>query len=347
MNPWQKAALVMDPRAMQVATYLQHLNQQKEEHDQRRQVFQMEMEDRQRKRAHEDFTTALSLHDAGFLPVHPGMVGKFEAGMGGRDTVTAPSGTQYSQPTPEQRFQRASVAAQQSGRLKGIETKAAEDVTQPNETLALPDTLGGGTAEVKKSAKIDKLLEIYKVANPKREYHATTPNDKGQVTVWSVDPQKGDIRTEKTLDDAGKTARPAGGASIPNFDAQVKQRMDDWRQGHYATLGITPDVVAAAKGAGQGILDEAHNQAANRVREAENVLYSRAVDSLKNEAKGNRPGVTVAPVPTISAGDQIKRAVKVGKPMPSKNVPAAAKGLGLTVEEFSQQWHAAGGTIAP
>jgi hypothetical protein len=50
---------------------------------------------------------------------------------------------------------------------------------------------------------------------------------------------------------------------------------------------------------------------------------------------------------TASAADEIKRVAKLGRPMPVKNVPAAAKGLGITEEEFSRLWHSAGGHITP
>lgn len=351
MSPLAQAALLMNPKALQIMSYVQNLGAQKEERERRRQLFDMALEDRRRAQAHDDFKTAVALHDSGYLPVLPGVAGKFQAGLGGRDTVVAPNAQQYSRPTEEQRFERDKTAAVRAGALKGYEARTAEEISNPNETIDVPDILGGGTAQVKKTAKLDTLLKIYEKAHPKLDFHATTPNNAGEVKIWSVDPITKKVQTHGSIDDAGKTKSYSSDKTIPDFDAKVKGLMDQWRDGYYAQVGITPDVAEMAKGTG-GIGPGAarHKDAVARVHAADEVLYKRAVDSLKNQPKGggSAPGVTVTPPPTtkLNPSTEIQRAAKLGKPMPAANVAKAAAGLGISVEEFSRLWHSAGGTIA-
>lgn len=328
-------------RWMQLRAMMDDLKYRKERREQDRQLFQMELEDRNRKRAHEDFTTHLALQNIGALPAAPGDTGQNDEAIAQavnitpenrRRLVNTPVGS-YRLPSETDRFNRAKTQATQTGVIKGLEKKATDEITEPTEDLALPDILGGGTATVKKTDKVTKLLDIYKTAHPHRTYHATTPNDQGDITIWSVDPANGDIRTEKTLTKAGKSKTiPQGAESIPDFDAQVKGLMDAWRPGHYNQLGITPDVVEAAKGQGEtDAFGASSNPAATRIQQAENTLYQRAVDSLKNQAKGNRT--------TSSAR------TGGGPVLPKANVTKAAQRKGMTVAEFTRWFTEQGGVI--
>jgi len=324
---------------LQLRALMDDMKYRKERQAMERQQFQMDVEDRNRRRAHDDFTTALTLQKIGALPAAPGDTGQNDEAIAQAVNITpenrrrplnTPIGN-YRLPSEADTFTRSKRMAVQEGTLKGLETQATENITNPNETIALPEQLGGGTAEVKKTAKIDKLLEIYKVAHPKLDFHATPPNDSGDVTIWSSNPMTNEIRTEKVLSAAGKTKTVAQGAlSIPDFDSKVKALMDQWRPGHYAQLGITQDVIDEAKGTGSSPFGGT-NPAATRIQQAENTLYQRAKDSLTNTAKGAR---------TSSS-----RTTSSPPVMPAANVPTAAQRKGMTVEQFRKWFADQGGVI--
>lgn len=338
MSPWQKAAIVSDPRAMQVATYLQQLNHQKEQRDQQRQIFQMEMEDRQRKRAHEDFTTALSLHDAGFLPVHPGTVGKFEAGLGGRDTVTAPSGTQYSQPTQQQRFQQAAVRASEEGSLAGIKAKATTDITEPNVSMAFPDGQGGNvTLQIPRSQTVN-ALRVQQDMKAKRYSAHSFQTDKDGTTTFVGIPENGGEPVKIPLGEVGKPQAARSSQQKTGLSSGAAKAFKEAQDAiDLARKGPSPQ-----KFNGIEIDDPAHDQKAQTLWQTARNAVARATSSFPDEldggpggdgfahieakVKGNGPGVTVASVKGAPAGK-----VPVLK---AANIAEAARRKGMTPDQF-------------
>jgi hypothetical protein len=84
---------------------------------------------------------------------------------------------------------------------------------------------------------------------------------------------------EKSATELQDEAKAAAQAGMPDRDSYIAKRMNDWRQGYYGQLGITPQEVDAAKKSSS----YTSNPAAERVHAAEADLYRRAEDAYKDD----------------------------------------------------------------
>ena len=126
----------------------------------------------------------------------------------------------------------------------------------------------------------------------------------------------------------------------PDFDSEIKKRMDQWREGHFGTLGITPEIREKAK-------DPSLNPAeAGAVRQAENELYQRAKDSVaadanKRKAQGHfqrqKPG----------GGGRAPAGGKSGKVpvITAAKIPEAARRKNMTEDQFRAWFTQNGGVV--
>src|ERR1041385_1116032 len=184
-------------RWLQLRGLMDDLKYRRERREQDRQLFQMDLEDRKRRRAHEDFSTAVALSSIGALPTQPGDTGQNDEAIAQavnitpenrRRVVNTPVGN-YRLPSEVDRYNRARTDAVRAGTVEGLKKKATEEVTDPYEEVPLPDELGGGSARVKKSEALQRKLDLFTKMHPNLQIRQSTPNDAGDVTISGWDPQ--------------------------------------------------------------------------------------------------------------------------------------------------------------
>lgn len=329
-------------RALQVKSFVDGLAQQKEEMAHKRQVWQMEMEDRQRQRQFDDFKTQTALHALGYGQVAGGLPGKFQAGLAGRGT-TELGGKQYSEPTEAQRQEAQTKAATTQGRLKGVEQNAMDAETNPLVDVTLPKELGGQTTKVPKKEQGDYLLKIQTALQKRTQMKVGPPiinKETGDATFYGEDEQ-GNVKVLRTIPGVGGKGGAAGSkATEKDYEAEVdadfhpqrERRISEMMPWAYAQLNID-------------VSDPALPPKPEEAEKARKLASEHVDEAIKEErrtrlAQTRRAGGSQAP--GASAGQSLK-----GYSIPRANVAAAAKAKGLTPQAFEQQWKAAGGTVNP
>jgi hypothetical protein len=319
-------------RAMRIRAIIDDMKARQEARDQDRELKRAVLQDRQYNQAQEDFKTMLGLSAIGVLPTRGGDAGKLQAAFSGRRTVESPWGAQYSLPTDEQTFERKRRQAVEAGTMEGLKKNAIDAETDAYTDVTVPPGFGGSPGfgakvPVQKSKVPDFLLKIESTLQKRNpNLHITYADDaNGDRTYIGTNPANGAVKVLQKLPGVAKPQRTAQGAeSIPDFDANVKKLMDQWREGHYNQVGITPEVVEAAS--------IGEPEAATRIERANNTLYQRAVDSVKNQAKGSRTQ---------------SKTTSGGPVMPRANVAKAAQRKGMSEAEFLDWFKRMGGTVAP
>lgn len=302
-------------RGLQVRQMVEDIKHRREARQQQAELYRLQIEDRQHNRAAQDFKTTMLLQEMGALPVQPGTTGKFEAGLGGRATVDAPTGQQYSLPTPSQKFERAQTLAQQKGTLEGVEASAkAQGIEEEGKR-------SGRLIEAMIPAMGDQPAVRLFIPREKAAEHRKTVRElqagKFSKSEFKTDPQTGktyffgiDADTNEPVErELGTTMTPtpagAGKEPLPS-NADIEGLMNKWRQNLYNSRGITQEVLDAAQGMGEsdGFGGPKSNPAAARVREAEKELRDAAEQEVKARIR--------------NSGAQTKSAAVAGKKEPVK-----------------------------
>lgn len=333
-------------RAIEIKSAIDDINWRREQRELQKEQFKNQVARERRANQMQDLQTRMSLHSMGALPssaVEQAGEDVMSDLFGGttpestRVAVDTPFGS-YRLPSEKDKSARMMREAQQAGVAAGIKQNAQESITDPFEDVPLPPELGGGTARVSKKNKIDAIVKIQNALEKKNPdlYFTKETNDAGDTTVIGLDKSTGEEKYRKTFSGAGKSkTTPAGQQEIPDFDAEVKTRMDSWRQGHYAQNNITPQVQEMAQG-GTRWTPEEQQRAQATIRQAEDTLYRRALDSVRNAGKG--AGKTAAqPATKPYKGMRIRRA----------NVNAAAAKKKMTAQEFERRFLEGGGEVIP
>lgn len=288
-------------KAMQLRAFAESLAAQKEEREQRRQLFQSELEQRTRQNQLQDLQTTHALQSMGALPVEAGIPGNFRAALGGRaKPVDTPVG-RYSLPTTAQSQGYAASEARRAGTLEGIKKKASEDITDPDVTVDLPGPAPGfgNTVTVKESKRLEamtKAADLYAKRNPHLVMKDTPPNDQGDIIRTWNDPVTGEEKKRLLLPGAGKSARPIAGAQKnyeaevdANFEPQRERRIGEMMPWAYAQLGINPTAALPEDA------EKARKLAEQNVDNAIKLEYKKQV--AQKRLAGQRD---IAPIPNYS-----------------------------------------------
>lgn len=291
-------------RALEAANFIQDIKFKQEARAQQRQQWAMELEDRKRQRAMEDFQTHMAMSDLGMLPVQPDVKGKFEAGLGGRGTVEIPGLGQYSIPTPEQQFERQKARAQQTGRLKSMEKDVEDPWTAVPAPKGITPDAPFGQVKVRESQKVDiikKLLE--RKTGPL--VHTSSINDAGDRVTTFFDTE-GNMVHSITEKGAGKSARAtaaktgiSAGAERAFKDAQAAI---DLANAGPKTTGEKPPTGTIARMQWEkqrGQRDEERKKQADMLWEKARAAVNRALTSYPDELEGE-----IKPWPRITAKER-------------------------------------------
>lgn len=278
-------------KALQMKAMVEDIAFKREAREQQRREWQVQNEERQRARQLEDFKTNLLLRDMGAMPAEPGASAAGDAAVRNafdrrpeayRQLINTPMGL-VRLPNQADRGARAEQDARLAGHVEGVKERAKEEVTNPYVDVDFGADFGGKVSVPKKNLA-DTWIKIYEKKNPNWNISARD-NDAGDTTIIATNPRTLEVKELRTIKGAGKS-KGASGQSVENFDAEIKSRMDKWRGGHYAQMSITQDIIDAAKGDPRRFTPEESKAAADRIRQAENELYNRALDSVRNSAKG-------------------------------------------------------------
>lgn len=352
-------------RALALKHQIEQMQFQREAREHQRQQWMTELQNQKRQQTIQDFNTALLLHKAGAIPQGPNDQ-RAEAGVTSifgpptaesyRPAVTAPSGQGYYLPSEKDEAERGVREATAAGTAAGHKLQAQEDVYDPNEEIDLGERYGHRKIKIPRSKVADVITKL----NPKWTMKEST-NNTGDVTrVWYDD--QGQEKNRVTEAGAGKSKTVARGAqSIPDFDARMKKRRDEWRGvdqngkvigGFYKSYGISQEVYDLAQ-SGQKVnpatgerysADPAEvSRAVSMVQAAERELDKRVKESVQNEARGQTAQPKAASVQKPTAPDPRLK----GKRFSKANAAVAASRLGMTEEEFSRWAHQSGATITP
>jgi hypothetical protein len=352
-------------KAKKIQQYLEDMAWQKEQRATQRELTKLHLDEARRQRTLQDFNTANMLSEMGVSPVGANdqevgaaldSSGVFGAPLAG--TVRAqvqsplPGGGQIYLPTAQQRFAHQIEAAKRTGTIKGTEQLATEQVTNPYEEVSLPQTMGGGTAKVKRGDKVSKMIDIYKAANPNMHITNTTPNDKGQVSILGTNPQTGETRTLKIIENAGKTkSEGAGKEPLPTND-EIEAIYQKYLPNTLNDEGVTAADQQAVAGqfSDAALLPEEKNKIQAAATEKVDRAKKRAWEAATNEAKArirNKNGSaaiqsTAQPSQATASGP----GSLAGHSISASNIAVAARRKGLSVSEFRKQWIQLGGMIS-
>lgn len=347
-------------KAKKIQQYLADMDWQKEQRVAQREITKLHLDQARHERTMQDFNTANMLSEMGVSPVgaHDEEIGAAMDNSGAFGAVTP--GTQRQQvqspvtgggqiylPTAKQRFASQIEAAKRSGTIKGTEHLAMEQVTNPYEDVTMPETMGGGTAQVKRGDKVARMLDIYRAAHPNMHIGSST-DDKGNVMIYGTNPQTGETTPLKTMTGAGKTkSEGAGKEPLPSND-EIEAIYQKYLPNTLNDEGITDAVRQAAAGnvpIGTSPAEEGRVQkdAQERIDRAK----KRAWDAATNEAKAkirNRGG-SAAVQPASQPASASGPGSLAGHSITGSNIATAAQRKGLSVNAFRKQWIALGGTI--
>lgn len=347
-------------KAKKIQQYLADMEWQKEQRATQRELTKLHLDQARHERTMQDFNTANMLSEMGVSPVGANdqeigaamdSSGAFGAVTPGtqRQQVQSPvtGGGQIYLPTAKQRFASQIEAAKRSGTIKGTEHLAMEQVTNPYEDVTMPETMGGGTAQVKRGDKVAKMIDIFKIAHPNLKISQTPPNDVGDVTVYATDGQ-GNIVNQRVLKGAGKSkSEGAGKEPLPSND-EIEAIYQKYLPNTLNDEGITDAVRQAAAGnvpIGTSPAEEGRVQkdAQERIDRAK----KRAWDAATNEAKAkirNRGG-SAAVQPASQPASVSGPGPLTGHSITGSNIGAAAQRKGMKVNAFRKEWIRLGGTI--
>lgn len=327
-------------RALQLKAFAENLSAQKEEREQRRQLFQADLEQRTRQNQLEDLKTTHALQTMGALPVAGGMPGNFQAALGGRaKPVDTPVG-RYSMPSTAQAQGYAASEARRAGTLEGIKKKASDDITDPDVEVSLPGPAPGfgATAKVPESRRLDamvKVADIYSKRNPHLVMRDTPPNDQGDIIRTWNDPTTGQEKRRLVLPGAGKSARATSGAQKSyeaevdaTFEPQRERRIGEMMPWAYGQIGVNPKTA----------LPEDAEKA--RKLAEQNVDHAIKLEYKKQVAQKRLAGGGTSQATTGSFSPQ-------GKSITAANARIAAQKMNMSDEQFSQWVHSNGGKIIP
>lgn len=317
-------------RAVEMKGFLEDMAFKREQRQMMRDQYQNELQDRKRRNAVEDFNTLMSLHQMHALPVAPGIVGKMQAGMGGRGTIDTATQGQFSLPTDEQRFERQKTMATQKGTLTGMEKSAADEVTGGKEGKDYEEVdmgefgLPGGKRQVTKGKGAELIANIVGKQHGK-PVHPITNKTTGDVTF--VDDQGNVVRTVKGI--AGTAAASGAGAKLyPGEEDFVHKEFDKRIPGWYNQHGISAKDLSIYKGEKPSESAE-RSSIAHRVDSAQNELRK----ALQTEYRAkNAPvsggGKAAAATAGASAAGAQKDPVPASKLSSLLNSPATkARGI--------------------
>jgi hypothetical protein len=313
---------VVDPyyKALAVRQQVDNIKNQAEERQRDRERFQWETEDRDRKRKLDEFNTGMAMHASGLYQA-PGSVTPEGVGVAQRvfgrnpesahDLIPSPTGKgYYYAPSREDVSKQGVAEAEMAGRKAGITKKAELDVEDPEQEVDRPEELGGGKIKVRGSKvaqsqeqmanAIEKITAAWQKKNPTAKVQQITNKDTGDVNIFKVDPKTQERTLLQTLKGVAGKRPTKQSTSIPDFDNQIVKRMNSWRTGFYNQLGIDKATIEASK---SSVDPEEKKAAQARIREAEDKLYERAKDSVK-ETKG-APGAEAPEEKESPGGDQI------------------------------------------
>lgn len=333
-------------KALSLKAFAENLAAQKEEREQRRQLFQSELEQRTRQNQLQDLQTTHALQTMGALPVAAGIPGNFQAALGGRaKPLDTPVG-RYSMPSTAQAQGYAASEARRAGILKGIEKKSESDVADPDVEVPLPGPAPGfgATVTVPESKRLEAMLkaaDLYTKRNPHLIMKDTPPNNQGDIIRTWNDPTKGE-KMRLLLPGAGKTARPAATNNahpfIPNEAAERKKLAEEWRPGVYNQFGITDEIIAASKTNGTNA-----DPANRKIQHAEGELDKAITRELQNRArapKAQTASAAASPssVKATELNDLLKRAntKRTANGLPPLDINGLRKelaGRGVTIQE--------------
>lgn len=358
---------------LQLRNMMDDMKYRKERREQDRQVFQLDLEERNRRRAHEDFKTARDLQGIGALPAEPGDTGKNDEAIAQAVNITAenrrrliktPVGN-YRLPSETDRYARAKTQAAQKGTLKGIEGRAEADIENPyvpaEIETGLPAPFNRSTKTVREKDKAALLKTMHERANPNLTPHWTQPNDTGEQTGIFFDKQ-GNERKRVVVTAAGKTKTVAGGKEPLPSNAEVEALMKKWRQNAYNSRGITPDDQRLASGWEYGYdtetkqrtsklvpvgpSDENRKAAQNRIDKVEKELRDAATQEVKarirnGQAAGRTTRSDAAGGPVLPAANVAEAARRKALKMPALRKPDGTP----DIEKFKQWFTQQGGVL--
>jgi hypothetical protein len=371
MSKMQAFLLMLKPyrRALELKAFADDLAFKREQQAYQRAQMRLNIEQRRRDMAVDDFNQRLALDSMGYKPVVPGTAGDFQAALGGRaKPVDTPWG-RYSQPTPAQRDQYAVEAARRKGRLAGEEASAREDVTNPevqfNVETGLPAPFNMATQTAREKDRQKVIDEAVKRAHPNLRFERFGPNGAGDYTLVGTNPTTGEEKVRRVIRGAGKgsaTALPLSsyqptpqdyGAKswtdmLPNpaykaalnDAAAMAQREADRQNAKYPDKQTTmQEQLDYMRRWGDIKLPPEKITAAEYAKKYPEIGKQKAAERYRRDRQSGT--TTDAPAAKPTAPDSRVR----GQAMKAANVPEAARRLGMSVEEFSRWWHASGGRI--
>src|SRR6185503_1403488 len=334
MNTWQKAALLSNPRALQIMQYVQQLGAQKEERDRRRQIFQMDLEDRQRQRAHEDLATAITLHGAGLMP-SPATTP--EADLKVRQAFNMdPSvyrepiqvgGKTYRFPSQSDQEERALEKQQTAaaGEYQKAYSTAKGRAAGEDATAVEMDFGDAGKIKVPRTQFISALRLQQDLKANKYSAHTFQKDDNGNTTFVGI-PQNGGEPVKVSLGAIGttKTVKTnSGGIMTPRAERafnEAQGAIDLAKAGPKATKQESFDEKIKREMVGGDAPDQVREKEAQRLWKIAEDKVAKAVAAHPDELEGgkgdgglpfivpkqNKSGVTTIPPPTANVADQIK-----------------------------------------
>lgn len=309
-------------RALQMIAFQQDIEARREQRDRQRQAFLMDIEDRKRRQAVEDFQTGMALHSSGLAPVAPGVAGQFQAGMSNQPTITAPGGGQYAFPSPEQSQARAYSAAESKGVASGITKRTEKNIADPWVDVESPEAhpMGGrGTFRVRESERAKTIQDAYERTHPKLQFH-WEDDGQGNTTMIGVDPQ-GEVKIQKPFKGISK---PSPGEK-PDYEAEVlagkdrsterARRVDEMMPWAFNKLGIAGDMqngtFMSRDKNGQPITVEPEES--ERARKLAEATVDRAMkDELEQEVARRKVGARGATSKTKPDPFARKSSLKIG-----------------------------------
>lgn len=342
IGPWMNA--------LKIKAYMQGLQDQQEEREYRRESYKLNLEQMRRDRVMQDLNTALTLHQIGAMPVQPGedkVEGALTSAMGPttpestRERITVPTqagNKEYRLPSREdtmkQRLQEGEIASRikfGEGFSSEMGKKEADRAVDPMTDVTLEGETYG---QVPASKVVDTKLRIYQRLHPNMHITAS-PDDDGNMHFFGTNTQTGERKDLGTEKGAARTKEPPA-TELENYtSAEVDAEEERLKAGKYKSQ--LDDAVNQ-----NAVLDRMHKEAVENVKQA---AKRRALQGRVAERKAASTAQKAYPT-SESKLAEIKRVARMG-PIDAEKVPAAAKHLGMTPEEFSRAWHSAGGRINP